>query len=174
MATERRGRSDAAEERAERPMERALSPQGRRTLAGFKRKYGEEDGESRFYTAIKSGTLSSAMWNGNRKPTDPAERSNAGLRGPFTRGRGSETESAPPGLRTFSREARPVPTGPGLRAQAKDGSKHAAVTGEREPGFGGPSGSSSTVGSGKPLAAAYGKKAASERDTAGFGIWSRE
>jgi hypothetical protein len=53
-------KSDAAEEAAEKPRERKLTALGRATLAKMKRKYGEEEGETKFYAAIRSGTLSRA------------------------------------------------------------------------------------------------------------------
>jgi hypothetical protein len=48
---------DSAEEAAEKPGENSLTPLGRRTLAGFKKRYGEEDGETKFEAALKAGTI---------------------------------------------------------------------------------------------------------------------
>jgi len=48
-------KSDAAEEAAEKPGESSLTPLGRATLMGMKRKFGEEDGETKFNDAIKKG-----------------------------------------------------------------------------------------------------------------------
>jgi hypothetical protein len=53
-------KSDAVEEAAEKPQERKLTALGRATLQRMKRKFGEEDGETKFYAAIRSGTLSRA------------------------------------------------------------------------------------------------------------------
>lgn len=50
-------KDDAAEEAAEKPGEKGLTPLGARTLAGFKKRYGEEEGETRFERAIENGTL---------------------------------------------------------------------------------------------------------------------
>jgi hypothetical protein len=48
---------DSAEEAAEKPGEAALTALGRRTLAGFQKKYGEEEGETKFNAAISRGTI---------------------------------------------------------------------------------------------------------------------
>lgn len=53
-----KAKSDAAEEAAEKPFERNLSLLGKATLATMKRRFGEEDGETRFQAAIKAGRLS--------------------------------------------------------------------------------------------------------------------
>jgi hypothetical protein len=48
---------DSAEEAAEKPAEDALTPLGQRTLAGFKKRYGEEEGETRFNRAMENGAI---------------------------------------------------------------------------------------------------------------------
>lgn len=53
-------KSDAAEEAAEAPMERRLTALGKATLARMKKQFGEEAGETRFNSAIRSGQLARA------------------------------------------------------------------------------------------------------------------
>ena len=48
---------DAAEEASEQPFEGSLTPIGARTLSGYKDKWGEEEGETKFQDALKSGRL---------------------------------------------------------------------------------------------------------------------
>lgn len=37
-----------------------LTAIGKRTLAGFKERYGDKDGEAKFYASMNSGTLNAA------------------------------------------------------------------------------------------------------------------
>ena len=156
-----------------------LSPLGERTLAGYRARY-QDQGDRKFYEAIRSGTLSQSMWAGNSKPTDPAERSNAGLAGAHTRGgagNASDVSTAPPGLRTFSRNARPAAGQhgmDGLQQFSRRGPEHAATPGDRQPGFGGPPRNTSTVGGGAPIGKTFGKQQARHGELAGLKIQSRE
>lgn len=64
MATDTRTKSDPkpskAHEAAEKPAEDELTAIGKRTLAGFKQRYGEEEGEAKFQAAMDNGTIDRA------------------------------------------------------------------------------------------------------------------
>jgi hypothetical protein len=66
-------KSEAAKEARETKADAELTALGRRTLAGFIKKYGEETGERKFQTAMENGTIDRAKMENKGAADDDAD-----------------------------------------------------------------------------------------------------